>query len=495
MTPDVDVAIVGLGPVGGTLANLLAMQGLSVWVFDREPEVMQIPRGVGMDAEMMRIFQTVGLAEPLEPQLKVFRGAQYLDVDGNVVATRPGVTGPGPQGWPARYNLHQPDLEVVLRDGLQRFPQAKVFTSHEVLSATNAGDHAVLEVQDLAGDRAFSVSASFVVGCDGGRSLIRKMANVELDDFGLNQPWIVYDFQVTPDADVPEINTHYADPVAPAIYIHVVRDIRRFEFRARPDEDLTAATEPDVAWSRVRRWLTPDNAALLRAAVYTHRALVARNWRDGRLLVAGDAAHQTPPFLGQGLCAGMRDASALAWRLGAILQRGSDLSILDTYTGERAEHARVLIQTATKLGETLTAPDRKRLEELNTAVGREGRGSAPRLGAGLWVEDAIGGLLAPQPRLEDGRLLDDVVGYRFAALARPQVCAAVGDEGRQAWERHGVVLVEASGEALAWLDELGAEAALIRPDRYGYGAFSNAAGLVAAVDTVIASLDSRVDAA
>lgn len=495
MKPDVDVAIVGLGPVGGALANLLAMQGLTVWVFDREPDVMQIPRGVGMDAEMMRIFQTVGLAEPLEPQLKVFRGAQYLDVDGNVVAKRPGVTGVGPQGWPARYNLHQPDLEAVLRQGLERFPEAKVFTAHEVLSATNAGEHARIEVRDLVGDRTFSVNASFVVGCDGGRSLIRRMANVELDDFGLNEPWIVYDFEVTPDAVVPEINTHFADPVAPVIYIHVVRNIRRFEFRARPDDDLDAATEPEVAWARVSRWLTPDNAALLRAAVYTHRALVARNWRDGRLLVAGDAAHQTPPFLGQGLCAGMRDASALAWRIAAILQRGSNLSILDTYTCERAEHARVLIQTATKLGETLTAPDGKRLEELNTAVGREGRGSAPRLGVGLWVEDAIGGLLAPQPRLEDGRLLDDVVGYRFAALARPSVCRVVDSAERAEWERNDIMLIEASGMALRWLDEIGAEAVLVRPDRYGYGAFSNAADLIGAVSTVIASLAPRSDAA
>src|SRR5690606_892615 len=268
---------------------------------------------------------------------------------------------------------------------------------------------------------ATRVTARYVVGCDGARSTVRKAAGLRLDDFGLNQPWIVVDFEVNESADLPGLNTHYADPEVPVIYIHVVRNLRRFEFRARPGEDLEAAIEPEAIWQRVARWLTPDQAELVRAAVYTHRSLVAENWRNGALIVAGDAAHQTPPFLGQGLCAGVRDVASLGWRLGAILTQGAGDDLLDSYGTERSDHARFIIQTATSIGSVLTAPDKDKLDSLNARIGREGKGQTPRLGPGLWQDGGPGGTLAPQPRLADGRLLDDRVGFGFALVAEDGV--------------------------------------------------------------------------
>jgi 2-polyprenyl-6-methoxyphenol hydroxylase and related FAD-dependent oxidoreductases len=473
---DSDVAVVGLGPVGGMVANLLAVSGLRVVALDREPDVMQIPRAVGIDGEVMRIMQTMGLAEDLKPRLKVFRGAQYLDADGNVVATRPPIVGPGPQGWPNRYNVHQPELEETLRAGLRRRPNVTELVGHEVTEVSDLGDHAEVKARDLRTNSDVLVRCRYIVGCDGGRSLTRRSIGSDYEDFGLNQPWIVADFRVKPSANLPEINTHYADPVSPTIYVHVVRDIRRFEFRAVPGEDLEHAAEPDAIWRRVARWLQPDQAELLRAAVYTHRSLVVRTWRRGRILLAGDAAHQTPPFLGQGLCAGARDAVSVAWRLRDVLTRGASESLLDSYGSERAEHARRYITTATELGTHLTAPTKEAIDSLNARVGREGRGAPPRLGPGLFVADAVGGSLAPQPRDAQGRLIDDVVGYEFAVLAEPSIIGDLDLSARGAAERIHATVVSDSA-ITAWLTEIGARAVIIRPDRYYYGAFADTTAL------------------
>ena len=491
---DYDVAIVGVGPVGGILANLLGMQGIRAVVFDRSLSAPDLPRGVGIDAEMMRVVQVLGLTEQLEPLLKVFRGAQYLDVDGNVVSTRPGITGPGPQGWPARYNVHQPDFENVLRAGMVEHASLDLRLGHEVTAvghdpATSGG---YVEATDLATDERARFTARYVVGCDGARSTVRKAAGLALDDFGLNQPWIVVDFEVNESADLPGINTHFADPEVPVIYIHVVRNLRRFEFRALPDEDLQAAIEPEAIWQRVARWLTPDQAELVRAAVYTHRSLVAETWRDGALIVAGDAAHQTPPFLGQGLCAGVRDVASLGWRLAAIINNGASDDLIDSYGAERSDHARFIIQTATSIGSVLTAPDKAKLDALNARIGREGQGKPPRLGPGLWQDGGPGGTLAPQPRLADGTLLDDVVGFAFALVATEEVLDALPVDVRLALVHAGIVVVPASGGAAEWLDELDAQAVIVRPDRYYYGTYDSPAALDAALRDLLPVVAPRV---
>lgn len=481
---DYDVAVVGLGPVGGILANLLGRQGVRTLVLDRSTKAADLPRGVGIDAEIMRVIQTIGLAEQLEPLMKVFGGTQYLDVEGNVVSSRPGITGPGEQGWPARYNVHQPDLEKVLRAGLSEHPNLEPRLGYEV-DDVRALPEAGAQISATSADGTrLTASARYVVGCDGARSIVRRAAGLNLDDFGLNEPWIVVDFEVEESADLPGINTHYADPVQPVIYIHVVRNLRRFEFRARPGEDLKAAIAPDAIWQRVARWLTPDQARLVRAAVYTHRSLVAEEWRNGALIVAGDAAHQTPPFLGQGLCAGVRDAASLAWRLDAVVNRGARDVLLDGYGSERNAHARFIIQTATSIGSVLTAPQKSKLDALNARIGREGRGRPPRLGPGLWQQDGpgdIGGMLAPQPRLGDGRLLDDVVGFGFAVVARPDVLAHLALDLRTDLKDARIGLVPATGEAATWLSGLGAAAAVLRPDRYCYGTYAGAGALAAAM--------------
>lgn len=466
---DCDVVVVGLGPVGALITNLLAHEGLRVVALDREPDVMQTPRGVGIDGEMMRAMQTIGLAEKLEPRLKVFRGAQYLDANGEVVATRPPAQLQGEQGWPDRYNVHQPEFEEVLREHMRTDHLVRELVRHEVTEIVDHGEHVQVSATDLSSGETRSVRARYAIGADGGRSIARRAIGATYEDYGLNQPWIVADFVVTEDATVPEINTHYADPVSPAIYIHVVRDIRRFEFRAKPDEDLDTAVDPDKIWTRVARWLTPETAELVRAVVYTHRSLVVNNWRSGRILLAGDAAHQTPPFLGQGLCTGVRDAVSLVWRLRDVLLRDAPDTLLDSYGAERAAHAKHFITTATELGSQLSRPTKSAIDALNARIGREGRGNSPRLGDGLHDKENGGGVRSPQPRLDDGTLLDDLVDYEFAVLATRDALPDLDTAGIGR-----AVSVAASGPAADWLRERGLVCAIIRPDRYLFGLYETA---------------------
>lgn len=475
---DYDVAVVGVGASGGVLVNLLGELGVRTVAFDRSVEGVQLPRAVGMDGEMMRVAQTVHVADDLESLMRPFPGAQYLDREGNVVARREALTGNGAQGWPDRYHFHQPDFERVFRAAVKAHPSVETRLGYEVEGvALGENGGGVVTATEIETGTQEKVTARFVVGTDGGRSVVRRAAGIRFSDFGLNQAWVVVDLAAHENWPLPGIVTHYPDPVTPVIYIDVVRDIRRFEFCTAPGEDLSRATEPEEVWKRLARWITPDQATLLRAAVYYHNSLVAENWHDGPIIVAGDAAHQTPPFMGQGLCAGIRDVSSLAWRLAAIVQDGASDSLVDEYESERSQHARTVIQAATALGELYRNPDKEKLEAVNASVGREGRGEPPQLGPGLWEGARPAGTLAPQPRLGDGRLLDDAIGYRFGVIGTSLLLAGLSAETRQIAKAAHIEFVEATGEVARWLADLGAQAAVLRPDRYYYGTFEDAASL------------------
>ena len=494
----VDVAVVGCGPVGALLANLLGLCGVSVCVLDREAAAYSLPRAIHFDDEVMRVLQTVGLAGVMEPKLNVSPGMRFVDAGGRLLLdwSRPQVA--GPQGWLPSYRFHQPELEQALRSGLARYPHVALRTGCEVLSVEE-GPHAVtLQVQAGSGPPE-PLDARYVVGCDGARSLVRRVMNVEFDDFGFNERWLVVDaILLRPRPELGDHSVQHCGAQRPATYVRGTGDRRRWELTVLPGEEEAALTRPERLRALLAPWVNADDVAIERAVVYTFRSALVPAWQRGRLLLAGDAAHLTPPFLGQGMCAGMRDAANLAWKLAAVVAGRAAEDLLDSYGSERSPHVREYIDLAIRLGGLINAKAMEAAVPRSVLDGGEPvrmTSIKPRLGAGLAKQAAgVPGTLSPQPTLSDGRLLDDHVGYGWALLLHPGAEALIGRRAH-GWIEANRASVIADPAVSAWLDEIGAAAALIRPDRYVLGTATTAAGLATLLDSAPAPNDRSAAAA
>lgn len=475
--PEFDVAIVGYGPTGAVLAKLLGQRGWRVALVDREPGLLNLPRAVHFDGEVMRIFHAAGIAEALLPLVRPSQGMQYLDAAGHVMLERKAAGTAGVHGWANNYLFHQPDLEQVLRDAVARHGCVTPFLSHEVESVTQDREGATVIARDLALGTERRLQASWLVGCDGGRSTVKEALGSKLVDLGLHQAWLVVDVELQRDVELPVATVQYCDPRRPMTYVNVVGRRRRWEIMLMPGDDPQAMTQPDALWATLSRWIRPGDATLVRHAVYTFHALIADRWRDRRFLLAGDSAHQTPPFLGQGMCAGVRDASNLAWKLDLVL-RGADAALLDTYQTERASHVLEFIRTAVRLGSIIQTTDPEVAAQRDRQFLKEGPQEivnlAPSLGLGLHHGEGVGGTLPGQPQLHDGRWLDEALGNSFAIVcADQQISTCLRAEEHARLVTLGVTWL--TDAALApWLQQLGANAVVLRPDRYVFGTANTA---------------------
>jgi len=472
-----DIAIIGYGPAGATLANLLGQAGLSVLVLEKEAGIYPLPRAIHFDGEVMRIFQSAGLRKAVEaisrPGLK---GMHFVNAEGETLMIRGGTAAQGPHGCASNHYFHQPELEQVLRDGAARFASVQVQLRHEVTQITEAADHVRLAVTDLQGGGASDVQARYVVGCDGARSLVRKMLGSRMKDLGLRQPWLVFDVILKDGAPaLAEHTVQFCDPARPMTWCNVTGNRRRWEIMLMPGDDPAQLVQPETLWQLVSRWMKPEHADIERATIYTFHSLIAEGWRKGRLMLAGDSAHQTPPFLGQGMCAALRDVSNLAWKLEAVLRGRAGEELLDTYESERSPHVHAFIELAVKLGDIIQAtdPDKARERDAKFKSGEPEifEFPSPRLGPGVLHGDiAPVGQPFPQPMLTDGQLLDTHIGNRFAVIGRPALLSGVGDETRKLWQQSDVVVMATQEPALlGWLDSHDVGAIMLRPDRYILG--------------------------
>lgn len=482
MTP-YDVAIVGFGPVGALLANMLGRSGHRVLVLERDADIHPLPRAVHFDGEVMRIFQAADLAEAVAGLARSSsKGMRFTNAAGETLMERRGIEGVGPQGWANNWYFNQPTLDAALRAGAARYATVDIRLQHEVVDLAERHDHVALTV----GDTAFS--ARYVVGCDGARSLVRRHIGATQDDLGLHQPWLVVDLLVDPASAravaLPDFTIQLCDPARPMTVVNVGGRRRRWEIMLMPGDRAEAMTDPAVFWPMLSRWLEPGDAMVERAAVYTFHSMIARGWRRGRLLLVGDACHQTPPFLGQGMCAGLRDVANLAWKLDAVLRGRASDTLLDTYESERGPHVRAFIEFAVRLGAVIQATDLT-IAETRDRQFRDGGIELfdfpqPQLGSGARSDcDPPVGTIFPQPRLPDRRLLDEAIGARFAVIGRRQVLAATSAATTQRWRDADVAVISGGGGPVidAWLAAHEVDALILRPDRYVFGTARTGADL------------------
>ena len=466
VSPEFDVVVVGFGPVGTVMAALLARRGISVLAVDRDVELFPLPRAAHFDQEMMRVLQELDCAHLVGPATIVNPGMDFLNADGKVLLSmRP--DGPTPSGWPASVLFFQPDLELVLRDAAHR-AGATVRLGCAVDAVHDHGDHVEVRFADDS-----STTAAYVVACDGARSTVRKQLGITMHDLEFEEPWLVLDLVLDDPAARPSpLTLQVCDPARPTTLVPMPEPRFRFEFMQLPDEDPAELARPDHVRSMLAKWMDPDAARVERAAVYTFHGLIADEWRRGRVLLAGDAAHQTPPFLGQGMCSGVRDAANLAWKLRRVLDGSSPDELLDTYQVERGPQVQQIIQLAVDFGRIICTTDHAVAAERDAGMlaareaggGRAGAAAMPPLPGGPLIGDG-GGAQLRQVEV-DGRRLDDLIGDRFALLAR--TADLLHATAAQRWIAAGAATFDAvNTPAVAEsLDAASADVVVVRPDRY-----------------------------
>ncbi len=465
---DADLVVVGFGPTGATLAGLAALRGLRVVVIERDRELFALPRAVQCDHEVLRILQELGCAEEVVADAVVNEGLDFLAADRRVLLSF-SVPPLAPSGWPTSVFFHQPTFERTLRRAVASLGvEVRLGVSVSALEQHDAG-------VDVAVSGADPLRARWVVGCDGARSATRRMIGTSLRDTGFEEEWLVVDLHL--EGEVPGLPSRclqVCDPARPHTLVPMPGGRFRFEFMLLPGESADDVLDPATVHHLLSRWIDPAMVRVERAAVYTFHGLVASTWRHRRVFLAGDAAHQTPPFLGQGMCAGMRDAANLAWKLAAVTTGGAPDRLLDTYQAERQPHAQAVIDAAVGFGRLICLTDPEAVadrdaglagSQAGTGAGTGGSGAAPNLIPALARGAAIGtggGALSRQPTV-GGVRLDDLVGPRFALCTAGPLDPT--SPAARWWAVHGVVLDAVTHPEVAPLLD-GREACAVRPDRY-----------------------------
>ena len=347
---DCDVAIIGYGPVGATAAALLGGQGLTVAVIERMAGVYDKPRAITADHEVMRCMQFAGIGTELGAHVRPHPGTRYLGVDGNTIKQTDVIPPPYPLGWPTGIHFIQPEFEAMLRGAVARHGNVEVLLSHELVDLADLGDSIALTVRDLARAQTRSIRARYVLACDGANSFVRRKLGINYEDLAFDEWWIVVDaWQRRPTA-LPEMNTQYCWPSRPASAIAGPRNLRRWELKILPHEKPEEFQDEARVREVLAGFVDIDAIELWRSAVYRFHALVAAQWNRNRIFLLGDCAHQMPPFLGQGMCAGIRDAANLIWKLLLVEKSGVSRTVLSTYQDERKTHVQNVVAQAKELG-------------------------------------------------------------------------------------------------------------------------------------------------
>jgi 3-(3-hydroxy-phenyl)propionate hydroxylase len=486
-----DVLVVGGGPVGALMTVLLAQYGVNAIACETSTEVYPLPRAVHLDHEVMRILQAAGIADEIAPHTRPVRIYDFVNAKGDLLMRFDVPEGPASSGWPASNMIHQPSVEHALRRRIAALPNGKLFTGWRCAAVETSSDGVEARFETEGEPR--SVRAQYVIGCDGASSFVRKSVDIGLFDLGFDEPWLVIDAVVSDTSKLPDRNLQLCDPARPTTSVLLPAPRHRWEFMLKPDETAEQALDEGFIRDLLAPWKLGDAVAIERKAVYRFHALIATQWRKGRVLLAGDAAHQMPPFAGQGLCSGLRDAHNLAWKLAAVLRGEASETLLDTYQEERGPDVRGYIERALMMGRTVCVLDPVMASARDAAMMEmRARGEAPPAPAPPPISSRAiasgpqAGTLMPQFRAKGGDCgrLDDLLGPNACLITRedkkPDLSSmrvlSLSDPGANAYH----------ADLVAWLDRHGADAVLMRPDRFIFGT-GKADALVSAYQSALAA--------
>lgn len=450
MESSTDVAIVGCGPVGAGLAIALRAQGFDVVVLEREPDIYHLPRAIGMDEEIFRALQNLGLGDEIAAMTTPVQGADFANAAGERILGFDFPEGMvGRLGCPPMVMYYQPDLDMLLRETAAA-RGADICLRAEVTGIQNREAGVTVELADGS-----AVEARWAVGCDGASSGVRKALGIESVDQGFDQAWIVIDIEWFGGID--ELRgpaRQICDPARPGTFVPGHGFHRRWEFQALEGETREELESDEKVWELVAPWMTPDQGRIIRAATYRFHAVVASRMREGNVFLAGDSAHQMPPFLGQGLNSGFRDAFNLAWKMGMVARAEAGDGLLDTYDHERRPHAARVVEAAVDAGRLIDALSGKGGEADESAG--YGQRPFPELeGDTFPVPGAFVGAQSSQTRRPDGTFTDDRFESGFTVLVADDTLVVP-----DAWTAIGATVVAVEGAEIG-----GHGCSIVRPDR------------------------------
>ena len=407
-----DVAIVGFGPTGGTLANLLALQGFSILIIEKEKSFYPLPRAVHFDDEIMRVFQTIGITDKFLKHTIINKGTKFVNSKNQVVLDWPRPRSITENGWYPSYRFHQPDLERKLRRRLKDFKKVSVMQNTKVNSLKEEKNSVKIYIENINNNKISEIRAKYIIGCDGARSTIRKQIKAKFQNLGFTQKWAVVDLILKKNKkELPDRTIQYSNSKRPATYCRNVGKRRRWEFAINNNESEKKVLSNSYIWNFLKPWLKPSEALMERKTIYTFQSAISKKWKKGRVFLAGDAAHLMPPFMGQGMCAGVRDASNLAWKIAYCLKNNHSEKLLNTYQSERYSNVIEYIKTTVKMGEFVNAVGTSNItgEVSSTPNGQKSMKSIkPKLGKGLGkINDKNRGKIFPQFKLKNGKSLDN----------------------------------------------------------------------------------------
>lgn len=462
-----DVLVVGLGPIGDVLTGLLKVHGLSVIAIDREADIYPLPRAAVFDEEVMRIFQMIGASEAIAPLCRVPDGYQFTSATGEILMHFPMRPGFGAYGWEATYALHQPGVEAALRTRLAELG-ADIRLSTVLKSFSQDAAGVTAEVEGPEGP--YTISAQYIVGCDGAWSPVRESFGTSLFDYGFEEPWLVIDSIIEDGDDLPQIPSQICDPSQPTTFLRMSGPRYRWEFMLKPGDDPETFASDEGLARLLAPWNVMHRIQIERRAIYRFHGLIAKDWRSGRAIIAGDAAHQMPPFAGQGMCSGIRDAGNLGWKLAAVVRGEASDALLDTYQQEREPHVRGIIERSIEFGQTVCVLDAEAAAARDAAMlAARAAGEQqpmipyPPLAEGCLMGGPESGELFIQPVI-DGQRMDDRLG-----LGPWLITKTATDTAMKQFVIGSDVLGPYSGPLADWLTERGADAVLVRPDRHVFG--------------------------
>ncbi|GGG23926.1 putative 3-(3-hydroxy-phenyl) propionate hydroxylase [Rhodococcoides trifolii] len=473
------VVIVGAGPSGLVAATLLAQYGIESIVLERHPQHYPLPRAVHLDGEIYRLLQHLGLDREFATISRPARGMRLVDATLNVIAELDRSASTGVHSWPEANMFDQPELELMLRSNLKRHPEVRFMTGVEVLRIdrpADVNDPVVVHIRDENTRMESTLETRFLFGADGANSGVRAGIGSELDDLHFSEKWLVVDVRLDFELPVWDGVFQICDADNPASFMQIGPDRFRWEFRLPEGESGVVPYPESHIRELLSRWIPPSKPGveIIRCTSYTFRARVADHWRRGNIFLVGDAAHSTPPFIGQGMGAGFRDAFNLAWKVAWVLRGDASAELLDTYEAERKPQVTNVIRSAVVIGWAMTGGSGKRGRFVQKALSRTfslpgvstlaSNLPVPPLGrSALVTRRRPIGAIFPQQRTGVSRS-DDLLGEGFSVVHRGKV----GTEMARVANRLNARLVEAGAEHVewtSWLKKHRTGSVLLRPDR------------------------------